>query len=432
VARNIKGDLPISGISARIKRRHVIYVQGYDPRGLAQYYRMFRTELRKFAALYGLTSKTGRPIVDDANMTASWDIETSDAGWSTQTRYEFLRWEDLIKPDLEWPVLRTVAHAIGVYCQLIAQGTLSKFRRAHWRFAAFVSYPQFVLLVEALVSLACAGLLEAGLRAIGAPLLISVPAAAVLFVAILHTLLTALESRTYALYLMSDIVFTWQFAHRQRPEWDARVAQFARHVADTIKTSDADEILIVGHSTGSCLGLEILAQALRINPDLGRHGPRVMFLTVGGNLPIVGFHPVSNEFRDSLARLAVEPSIDWVDCQSRKDVMNFYPFDPVSGHGIDVGTAKRNPQIVTVRFRDIITPENYRAFRRHFFRIHFQFVMANERPNAYDFFMMVCGPVSLRDRVADPTAALALAVRNARAADEACVPSTPPLVDLAS
>ncbi len=65
---------------------------------------------------------------------------------------------------------------------------------------------------------------------------------------------------------------------------------------------------------------------------------------------------------------------------------------------------------MTVRFRDIIAPENYKAFRRHFFRIHFQFVMANEQPNAYDFFMMVCGPVSLRDRADHPAAALAIAV----------------------
>jgi hypothetical protein len=45
----------------RVTDRHVIYVQGYDPRGLAQYYRMFRTELRKFDALYGVSSTIGRP-----------------------------------------------------------------------------------------------------------------------------------------------------------------------------------------------------------------------------------------------------------------------------------------------------------------------------------------------------------------------------------
>ena len=35
--------------------------------------------------------------------------------------------------------------------------------------------------------------------------------------------------------------------------------------------------------------------------------------------------------------------------------------------------------------------------------------MANERPHAYDFFMIVCGPIPVRERMADPEAALALA-----------------------
>ncbi len=394
----------------RVKRRHIIYVQGYDPRGLAQYYRMFRTELRKFTAVSGVTSTVSRPVSDAANSTATWTIDSKGPDWDTSTRYDFLRWEDLIKPDLEWPIWRIVMHALAVYWCLFITGTLSKFRKAHWRFASFISYPEFMLAIEALVSLAIALLFEKGLRLAGLPVLMSVVAAAALFVAVLGSLLKFLESRTYVLYLMADTIFTWQFAHRKRPEWDQRIAQFSRYLVATVHSSDADEIVIVGHSSGSFLGLEILSRALEIDPDLGRHGPRLMLLTVGGNLPIVGFLPVSHEFRDRLKRLAVEPSIDWVDCQSRKDVMNFYPFDHVTGHGIDVGAAKRNPKIMTVRFRDIIAPENYKAFRRHFFRIHFQFVMANEQPNAYDFFMMVCGPVSLRDRADHPAAALAIAV----------------------
>ena len=38
----------------QVKRRLVIYVQGYDPRGLAEYYRMFRREYRRTCDLYGL------------------------------------------------------------------------------------------------------------------------------------------------------------------------------------------------------------------------------------------------------------------------------------------------------------------------------------------------------------------------------------------
>ena len=207
---------------------------------------------------------------------------------------------------------------------------------------------------------------------------------------------------------MSDTIWTWQFSHRQRPEWDARIDRFARHLVKVANGSDAQEIVIVGHSSGSFLGVDILARALEIDPDIGRHGPRMVLLTIGGNFPIIGFHAVSQDFRDHLRRLAIEPSIDWIDCQSRKDVMNFFPFDPIAGHGIDAGAARRNPTIVPVRFRDIIKPEHYNIFRWKFFRVHFQFVMANEKPHPYDFFMIVCGPVPLVERMAQPDAALAI------------------------
>ena len=128
---------------------------------------------------------------------------------------------------------------------------------------------------------------------------------------------------------------------------------------------------------------------------------------------------MSKDFRDHLRLLAIEPSIHWIDCQSRKDVMNFYPFDPVAGHGIDVGGSRRNPTIVPVRFRDIIKAEHYNVFRWKFFRVHFQFVMANERPHAYDFFMIVCGPIPLRERMACPEAALAVATGDAAARERA-------------
>ena len=100
----------------RVTNRHVIYVQGYDPRGLAQYYRMFRTELRKFDALYGVTSAIGRPKTITEGEIASWSIETRAGDWQTRTTYDFLRVEDLIQRDMALPSWRIVATRSGSIC----------------------------------------------------------------------------------------------------------------------------------------------------------------------------------------------------------------------------------------------------------------------------------------------------------------------------
>ena len=393
----------------RVQHRHIIYIQGYDPRGLAQYYRMFRTELRKFGRLYQLSATMSRPKVAADDEMASWTIETKADDWQTRTNYDFLRFEDFIQRDLASPIWRTVFHAVWIYWRMVFAGTIARFAKANWRFATFVTYPHFVLLLEALGAAGMAFVFRKGLDALGIPAVFSVAAATAIFVALLGIMLKYTENSTYVLYLLTDHVWTWQFAHRGRPAWDLRIDRFAQHLVDVARSSDAEEVVIVGHSSGSFLGIEVLARALKLDPALGRHGPRIVLLTIGGNLPIVGFHAAAQDFRDHLRMLAVEPSIDWIDCQARKDVMNFYPFDPIKSHGIDVGTAGRNPTIVPVRFRDIIRADHYERFRWQFFRVHFQFVMANERPHAYDFFMIVCGPVPLSARMAVPDAALAVA-----------------------
>jgi hypothetical protein len=370
---------------------------------------MFRTELRKFARLYQLSATVSRPQDASDGEIASWTIETKADDWQTRANYDFLRFEDFIQRDLASPIWRTVLQAVWIYWRLVFAGTIARFWRANWRFATFITYPHLLLLLEAVCAAALAFAFEKGLGALGMPDLFSVAAAVAVFVAILGTVLKYTENQTYLLYLLCDTIWTWEFSHRARPDWDARIDRFAQHLVKVARESDADEIVIVGHSSGSFLGTEMLARALQLDPALGRHGPRIVLLTIGGNFPIVGFHAASKDFRDHLRMLAAEPSIDWIDCQSRKDVMNFYPFDPIEGHDIDVGEARRNPRIVPVRFRDVIKPEHYNLFRWKFFRVHFQFVMANERPHAYDFFMIACGPIPLSARMAVPDAALAVA-----------------------
>ncbi|NPU65563.1 hypothetical protein HL667_11210 [Bradyrhizobium sp. 83012] len=407
----------------RVQTRHVIYVQGYDPRGLAQYYRMFRTELRKFGRLYQLATTISRPHSRTDDEITSWSIETSTGdisgpGWTTRTNYDFLRFEDFIQSDLAAPIWRIVLQAVWIYLRLVAHGTIARFWKANWRFATFITWPHIILLLEATACAAIGFGVSRGLDAIGAPVLLGWIAGAATFAALLWAALRTFENQTYVLYLLCDTIWTWQFAHRQRPEWDARIDRFARYLTEVAVRSEADEIVIVGHSSGSFLAAEMLARALKLDPALGRHGPRLLLLTLGGNFPIIGFHRAAGDFRDHLRRLAVEPSVDWIDCQARKDVMNFFQFDPITAHGVEVGDTRRNPTIVPVRFREIIRPARYNAFRWQFFRVHFQFVMANERPHAYDFFMIVCGPIPLRERMARPAAALAIATATDSASRE--------------
>ncbi|MEI9806068.1 MAG: hypothetical protein WDN48_18950 [Pseudolabrys sp.] len=146
--------------------------------------------------------------------------------------------------------------------------------------------------------------------------------------------MTLTERVTYLLYMCDDMVSTHEYAHGERRDWDQRMETFAGYIADAVHNSDADEAIVVGHSSGSFLAVDVLDRALAQDPRLSEHGPRVRLLTLGANLPIVGFHPAAKSFRNRVRRLATSPEIDWVDYQSRHDIMNFCPFDPAAGLGI--------------------------------------------------------------------------------------------------
>jgi hypothetical protein len=67
----------------------------------------------------------------------------------------------------------------------------------------------------------------------------------------------------------------------------------------------------------------------------------------------------------------------------------------VAGLGVETGPEQRNPLYWNVRFREIVSAQFYPRLRWNFFRMHYQFIMANDRRAPYDYLMFVCGPARL-------------------------------------
>ena len=81
--------------------------------------------------------------------------------------------------------------------------------------------------------------------------------------------------------------------------------------------------------------------------------------------------------------------------------LNFYDFDPVEGIGVDAGALRCNPLIWRVRLRDMLAPEFYRKIRFNLFRMHYQFIMANDMRAPYEYMMLVCGPLPVEQWARD-------------------------------
>ncbi len=85
--------------------------------------------------------------------------------------------------------------------------------------------------------------------------------------------------------------------------------------------------------------------------------------------------------------------------------MNFPGFHPVRDLSLALTDAEiLNPIVRSAKFKEIIDGETYRRIRLRPFRMHFQFLMANDRAGVFDIFALTLGRRTLRTRVLGITA----------------------------
>ena len=389
-----------SGSRSAVRRRHVIYVEGYDQRGAEGYYRLFQRECDR-ARQTSQISLTLQPLELDTEDFAHWliDLRVPDPERASHvnvaTHYDFVRMERFVRSDLAAPMVPHVLRSLGWIIGDLVSGTAFRIFRASWRFGLHLLCFQF-LLVAWLAAAAAVGITiaHAATRHLG----LSGPAAIVLAVlgaVMSFVLIRPLADRWFVIQITSCWVTLRKFGRGQAIWVDHVVELCAQRLLAVARANTVDELVLVGHSTGGAIALAAMARALEFDPDLGRRGVRPVLLTLGSVMPAVALHPSAERLRDMVSRVAVEPTVTWVDCQSRKDVMCFFNFDPVDGIGVHVGAERCNPLIWRISFKDMIAPENYSRFRWNHFRVHYQYIMGGERPAPYDYILVVGGPMPI-------------------------------------
>ena len=377
-----------------IRQRHVIYVEGYDPQGAEGYHNLFQRSFRRFLKNWPLKTNVGELRID-SDAFAHWDIKVSGPNWQVSTRYDFLRQEEMIRANMAEPMWRQVPRALAWSLTYLFTGTLFRVYRASHRYGLALTHFQ-LLLVHWLGASALGGWLAAWLAMhfLGAPPwlggIIGVAAAVGCF-----KLLRPLADRWFVVQINSHWPYLLEYARGKPSCFDRPIEAGARRLVAVARAGDADEIVVVGHSGGGVIAPAVVARALELDPDLGRRGPRVVLLTPGSLMPGIGLHRGATKVHAIIERIAIEPSILWIDAQARADALNFFEFDPVSDIGIDAGIRRCNPLIWIVRFRDMLAPEYFDKLRWNLFRMHYQFIMANDMRAPYDYMMLVCGPVSV-------------------------------------
>jgi pimeloyl-ACP methyl ester carboxylesterase len=385
-------------VDHRFKRRHVYHLTGFDPIGCDAQYRRFARQLPQFQRTWPARANISGIVRSSDQCRAWWTVQANGADWQVEAVHELLLWGDIVRADLARPLPLRLGRAALAYFDFIATGTLLRYFRANWRFAVFALFPVLLLSLFAIVACFLARL-AVGYCGLAGPqeLLLGMIMAAVVFFALLQWP----GRRWRAQHTLELWTVARDYVYGRRKDIEARLESFAEVIVTRAREAQVDEILLVGHSMGAMLALDVVDRAIARDPQFGRRGAAVCVLTVGAIIPKFALHPAAGRLRRLVARVAAEPSIAWAEIQARIDPMSFYTFDPAtlarSGERLS-----GKPVIRHVEMEQVLTPESYARYRLDYMRLHYQPVMAGEKRAPYDYFMMICGPALFRAWTVSP------------------------------
>ena len=375
--------------ASRLVRRRVFYIPGYDPIHPRRYRELYRKEAKAQAAISGYEI-TLRPKTVKGPY--GWRVDGHIDGHRAAAEVEVLVWSDIVRDSMDAGVAGTYLQLLRTSWAYVGSGALFRLMQLRKGPTVAALYPIVVLLVQLFLALMAGWGLGLLVGAVLHPVA-GVVAGGALSLGILHWFRKK-DHRLLAYYLMHDYAFSAQSGGANPPALETRMAEFRLSISKAMQ-GDYDEVLVVGHSSGAHLAVSILADMIREGLPGGR--PALGFLSLGQVVPMVSFLPRATRLRSDLAYLSARDELTWVDVTAPGDGCAFALCDPVAVSGV-APPGKRWPLVISAAFTRTLSPERWKELRWQFFRLHFQYMCAFDRPGDYDYFRITAGGLTLADR----------------------------------
>lgn len=388
-----------SASAPQVKRRKVFYIPGYDPFPPRRYRELYRKEGAVQAAISGYRLQMLGGIAGDG---FGWQVQSEVGGQTTHSDIEVLIWSDIVQQSFHASITRTYLAMLRTAWIYVSTGALWRLMRLRKGPVIAALYPVVMLTGQFIFAVALGWgvgrVAQVSLAPLGpaTQLLLAAVIAALVFGSCLR-FFQKIDGKIFAHYLMHDFAHSAARRGAFPPEIAARLQQFGAAITQAL-TEDVDEVLVVGHSSGAHLAVTVLSDLIR-RGAVPKHGPALSFLSLGQVVPMLSFLPEATELRRDLRYLSARDELAWVDVTAPGDGCSFALCDPVSVSGQETAD-KRWPLVFSAAFTQSLSPARWQALRWRFFRLHFQYLCAFDRPKDYDYFLITAGPHTLGARYA--------------------------------
>jgi pimeloyl-ACP methyl ester carboxylesterase len=178
------------------------------------------------------------------------------------------------------------------------------------------------------------------------------------------------------------------------PEYDALLDRVAEHVAREIEDEPHRQFVLVGHSAGAILAIEVAGRLLERLADRDGAKP-IRLVTLGGAWAILsalnGERAVRH--RATVAKLLSAPSIEWADIVSPRDVLS------ISDTKVQMPIIIRRHAPIMINF-EYVNPKYKVVFKKesrltnavNVVQMHLQYLLIPTVTDRYNYLNMIFNP----------------------------------------
>ncbi len=364
-------------------KRTVYFISGLHDFGFRYFWPFLKRGARDHSKIYGRkvhVEKTGEYDGSPEVTFKAHELEGPDV----ETTYRYMKWNDIVEDRMKIWFPFAFFHVLYLFLRIILSGDLYKIYRHYWGFGNGIIFMSLATLfffgLGAGIAWFAAGLLGAMGWSLYAVMLIAGLTSV--------TIASRFENSLHIQLSYHLIRMRTDWPNGRAKDLEGRIDVFADTIAEALLNDDSDEILIVGHSYGTLVAVDVLAKALERVKGRALAPKNIGLITLGAIHHYIAVQKSAEFYRKSLAIVGGDERVNWFEPFCPQDGMNFPRCNPT----VDFTNADPvyGPVQKSLKVKELLSPAHYKKFKRNFWHMHFQYLREGDIPGDYSYFRMIC------------------------------------------